>query len=153
MGRLAFDNQAKYTDFTKGYELYVKRSRKNKPVSFDDYRRIVKAYCKHLSEKFDTAGMIDLPCGLGMITTALITRKPKYRDGRFVGFGAMDWNTNTLDGTYKAFGFVYLPRHRKKDNLRCYGFVANRRLFKRIKEAYKSGENRWIPMEFDEKMI
>jgi hypothetical protein len=57
------------------------------------------------------------------------------------------------DGKLKAFGMVYLPRRGKNANLRSYGFVANRALFKRMKNKWNCGFNDWKPIEFNDEMI
>ena len=151
--RLALNGQGHYTDFSGGYDLYVKRSRKGRCVDFAMYRRIVRAYCRLLAERLAADGLADLPCGLGSVSAAVITRKPQYRGKAFVGYGAMDWNTGKYDGKLKAFGMVYLPRRDRNRNLRCLGFVANRRLFRRMKDIYSGGRRPWTPVEFNDDMI
>ena len=151
--RLAFDNMAHYTDFSKGYELYLKRCRNGRPVKESEYRRVVKQYCKALSESLSETGFITLPCDMGTITTAILTRKPQYRGDKFIGFGKKNWETGQYDGTLKAFGIVYMAKHTKNNNLRCYGFVANRRLFQKIKETYDSGSSYIVPADFTDELI
>lgn len=152
MSRLAFHDKGKYTDFNAGYELYCKRCKKE-PVDFKTYKNVVRAYCKHIAERLESDGMVDLPSSLGTLVVSDIRRKPQYRGKKFVGFGKVDWKAGHYDGSNKAVGVVYLPRRDKTNNLRCFGFVANRRLFYRIKEKLESGLCAWKPMEFNETMI
>lgn len=151
--KLAFSGLAHYSDLDKGYELYIKRSRKDACLDLKAYKRAVKHYCKQLAEKLVEEGMVDLPCGLGTIAAAVLTRKPIYIKDKFIGYGKFDWNKKEYDGNLKTFGLVYLPRHRNNDSLRCFGFVANRRLFKTIKAKYTAEENSWIPIDFTDSMI
>lgn len=152
--KLAFSGQARHTDFSDGYALYVKRSRNTATLlSFTEYKRVIRKYCAELAERLLHDGFVDLPCDMGLISAAQITRKPQYRGKRFVGYGAMDWKTGCYDGRLKAFGLVFLPPHNRNRNLRCFGFVGNRRLFQQMKALYKSGNCRWKPMRFDDEMI
>lgn len=151
--KLAFSGQARYTDFEDAYDLYVKRSKKGEYVDASMYSRIVRAYCKLLADKLFEDGMVDLPKGLGSIAAAIITRKPQFRGKTFIGYGKMDWEKGHFDGNLKTFGLVYLPEHEKNPNLRSFGFVANRRLFKRVKERYNSEDCPWQPIEFNDEMI
>lgn len=153
MSRLPFSGQGRYPEYSAGYALYKKRSRKETVVDEIIYRRVVKAYCKALAEEIYKNGMVDLPGRCGMISTATITRRPQYRGDKFIGFGKMDWERGCLDGTYKAFGIVYMPRHDRNSNLRSCGFVANRRLFQRVKGAYEERKVSWIPLEFSDSLI
>ena len=149
--RLAFDNEAHYADLGPGYELYLKRTKKE-PVDEKTYRRVVKTCCRKLADKLVEDGMVDLPCRLGSIAAATLTRRPQYRGKTFIGYGKKDYTTGLYDGTLKAFGIVFLPRRGRNNNLRCYGFVANRRLFKRVKERYDN-DRPWVPVTFDDTMI
>ena len=151
--KLAFSGQGRYADFTKGYDLYVKRSRSGAALDQRSYNRIVRRFCQKLSQQLSENGIVDLPAGLGSIAAAEFTRKPQYRGKRFVGYGKMDWTKGHYDGTLKAFGFAFLPVHGKNDNLRCYGFVANRRLFQKMKGLYEKEECAWTPIAFDDEMI
>ena len=151
--KLAFSGQARYADMTDGYNLYCKRRRQKEPVSLDIYTKVVKDYCRMLAESLEKDGMIDLPSDLGTISAVVIKRKAQYRGKRFYGYGAMDWKRKHLDGRYTAFGLAYLPRMDKTNNLRCYGFVGNRKLFKRMKEMYDNGTNQWVPMQYGNEMI
>lgn len=151
--RFAFDNMAHYTDFSAGYKLYQNRARHCEPVTESIYRKVIKDYCKMIAEELKETGFVSLPSDLGVISTAILTRKPQYRGKKFVGYGRKNWNTGEYDGSLKTFGIVYLPRHGKNDNLRCYGFVANRRLFKDIKEKYESGTSFISPVDFKDEMI
>ena len=83
--KLAFNNEAKYTDFAPGYELYLRRNRTGNPVDEATYRRVLKAYCKMMAERLQNDGIVDLPCGLGSICAALIRKKAQYRNGKFDG--------------------------------------------------------------------
>ena len=151
--RLAFTGQARHTDFRDGYSLYTRRSRNGCCVSEPEYRRIVRAYCGILADRLVNEGMIDLPGTLGSVAAVTITRKPQYIGERFVGYGKMDWEKGHRDGNLKAFGITFLPRRGKNNNLRCYGFVANRRLFKRVKGKFVSGDCGWVPLEFNDDMV
>jgi len=146
--KLAFSGQAHYPDLDAGFELYEKRAKTRLCVDKKTYRRIIKMYCRKLAKRLETDGMIDLPSDLGSIMTAVIRRKPQYRGDKFVGFGKMDWESGHYDGTYKTFGLVFLPNRTKSQNLRCYGYVANRQLFKRVKELYKGAV-----LDFNDNMI
>lgn len=151
---LAFHNEARYPDFDEAYSRYVSGARSRECVSGSEYRRIVREYCSILAERLVADGMVDLPCDLGMISAAKIKRKARYVGKRFVGYGKMDWRGGGLyDGSSDAFGLVFIPTRRKTDNLRCYGFVANRRLFRRMRDMYESGDASWAPMEFNDDMI
>ena len=147
--KLAFDNKAHYTDYSKGYDLY--KSRNNK-LDERTYNRIIRAYCRLIAEELESAGMSDLPCGMGTLAAAIVTRKPQYRGKKFIGYGKMDWEKGHYDGTLKAFALVYLPSHGKNSNLRSFGFVANRELFKRMKNTYNNGGD-WSPLVFTDEMI
>lgn len=151
--KLAFNKQAQYTDFDEGYALYRKRSRKGECVDSATYRRVVRAYCRLLANDFMQNGQVDLPCDMGTIYAAMITRKPQYRGKKFIGYGGIDYKTGMFDGKLKTFGIVYLPRHDKNKNLRCFGFVANQDLFSTTKKLYKNDECDWKPLAFDERMI
>lgn len=151
--KLAFNGQGHYTDYSKGYEIYVRRSRKGGYVDEKTYHRIVRRYCGWLAESLLEYGIIDLPSEMGSIAACTITRKPQYRGKKFIGYGKMDWATGHFDGKLKTFGLVYLPRHTKHKNLRCYGFVANRQLFRRMKGKFEDGASDWHPIEFNDDMI
>lgn len=151
--KLAFSGQARYPDMTDGYELYVKRKRMKDPVDIHIYTAVVKEYCRLLAEDLEKDGLIDLPAGLGTIAAVRMKRKPQYRGKKFIGYGKMDWKRGHYDAELNAFGFAFLPRRDKNNNLRCYGFVANRQLFKRIKKKYDYGLCEWTPMEFGNEMI
>ena len=151
--KLAFNSQAHYTDFSDGYRLYVNRSRKGESVDQKTYNRIIRLYCSSLADRLEEYGIIDLPNEMGMIAAAILTRKPQYRGKTFVGFGKMDWEKGHYDGTLKTFGLVFLPKMGKKQNMRCYGFVANRQLFKRMKARYEQDFCPWSPIVFKDEMI
>lgn len=150
--RLAFDNQAHYTDFAAGYQLYLNRCRNGNPLDEKTYRRVLKMYCKCIAKHLQNAGMADLPNGLGTIAVANIRRNGRWKDGKMIGHGGYDWKNRAPYDTLKTFGIVYLPKH-GKGNLRCYGFVANRRLFKAMKEKYLSGDSGWTLMEYNDEMV
>lgn len=151
--KLTFSGKARYTDFTKGYDLYVKRSRGGVPVDAKTYSRIVREYCRSIADELYRNGIADLPCQLGYIAAATLTRKPQYRGKHFVGYGKWDFEKKCYDGNLKAFGMVYMPRHNKTKNLRCLGFVANRQLFKKMKERHQQYDCPWAPVDFEEDMI
>ena len=150
--KLAFSGKGRYTDFSEAYELYKKRN-PEKALDEKTYKRVIRKYCGKLAARLKEEGMVDLPKGLGSISTALILRKPQYRGKQFVGYGAMDWKKGHRDGKLKAFGLVFLPRRDKNPNLRCFGFVANRRLFQMLSAKYESGNRNWEPIEFNDEMI
>jgi hypothetical protein len=151
--KLAFSGQARYTDFAEAYDLYVKRSRSESHMDETMFHRVIRMYCGLLADALFKDGQVDLPCSMGTIAAAIITRKPQYRGKKFIGFGGRDYKNGGYDGKLKTFGLVYLPRHDKNKNLRCFGFVANRKLFKRIKRAYADETCSWSPITFDTKMI
>ena len=151
--KLAFSGQARYPEMTDGFELYVRRSRKNECVDLHTYTAVVKEYCKMLSEDLKKYGMVDLPCELGSIAAVTIKRRPQFRGKKFVGYGKMDWENGHYDGESKAFGLAFLPKREKTNNLRCYGFVANRRLFKKMKELFGTYDCPWVPIEYGKEMI
>lgn len=151
--RLAFTGEGRYAEFEKSYDEYVKRSKKGDYVDFKTYKRLVKGYCKRLVKRLIEEGMVDLPCDMGSIAAATLTRKLQYRGKKVVGYGKMDWKKGHYDGKLKAFGMVYLPRRGKNANMRSYGFVANRRLFQKMKNIHESGESNWTPIEFNEGMV
>lgn len=151
--KLAFSGEGRYTDFDDAYRLYVSRSKTGQCMDEATYHRVIRLYCKRLAERLCENGIADLPSNMGSIAAATITRKARYRDGKFQGYGKWDWNTKTYDGKLKTFGMVYLPRQDKNNNLRCFGFVANRRLFKKMKAIYESGECPWYPIDFRDEMI
>ena len=151
--KLAFSGQARYPDMTDGYALYCKRTRVGKPVDLNIYTAVVKEYCRMLAEDLKKEGMVDLPTGLGTIAAVTIRRRPQFRGKKFVGYGKMDWKKGHYDGEPEAFGLAFLPKRNKTNNLRCYGFVANRRLFKKMKELYDGFDCPWVPMEYGKEMI
>ena len=149
--KLAFNGQAHYTDFSDGYQLYVNRSRKGQSVDRKTYNRIIRLYCSSLADRLKEYGIIDLPNEIGMIAAATMKRKPQYRGKKFIGYGKMDWEKGHYDGSLKSFGLVFLPKQKK--NLRCYGFVANRELFKEMKRLYDESLCTWSPIAFNDDMI
>lgn len=153
--KLAFNGKAHYTDFEPGYQLYVKRARRDDIFDRATYNRVIRKYCQLLSNRLISNGMVDLPCNLGSISAAVFTRKPQYRGKTFIGYGKMDWKNKRYDGKLKAFGLVYMPRrgNKRQSNLRCYGFVANRNLFKTMKHIYEGENCHWVPVAFNDDMI
>lgn len=151
--KLPFSGEGRYPDFDDGYALYEGRSRTSEVMGRKMYARVVREYCRRLAERLCEEGMVDLPCGLGSVSAAMIKKKGIFRDGKFVGYGAMDWKTGVRDGKLNAFGLVYLPDRRRNENLRCYGFVGNRRLFQKMKKIYEQGFCPWVPIDFNEGMI
>lgn len=151
--KLAFNGEAKYPDFRDGYELYKSRTRSRECLNQKTYNRVVREYCKRLAARLEEEGMVDLPKGLGSIAAVTLERKPQFRGDKFVGYGTMDWKKGHYDGSPQAFGIAFLPDRRKSQNLRCYGFVANRRLFQRMKERSSSFDCPWVPLELNDEMI
>lgn len=151
--KLAFSGQARYPDYDDGYDLYVKRSRTNAYMSKESYKKVIRMYCKVLADRLYETGFIELPSGLGHVAVVTIDRKVKYFGDKRIGLGKMDWGKGRYDGSRKAFGITFLPRRRNKDNLRSYGFVANRRLFKKVKERSEDFTCNWKPLEFNDEMI
>ena len=151
--KLAFSGQGRYPDFDEGYELYKKKASAESMLNKREYRKVVKEYCKRVSDRLLDQGMADLPSEMGTLFAATITRKPQYRGKQFVGYGKMDWKKGHYDGKLKAFGMVYLPRRGKNSNMRSFGFVANRQLFRKMKEKYDSGNANWMPLDFTDEMI
>ena len=151
--KLAFSGEARYPEYDKGYDLYVKRSKSGKYMDKETYKKVIRKYCSVLSDRLYEEGYIELPAGLGAIVPVTIQRKAQYRGKRFIGYGKMDWGKGHYDGSPTAFGVTFLPRRRKKDNLRCYGFVANRKLFKRLKQRSEDYHCPWKPLEFSDEMI
>lgn len=151
--RLALDGQAHYTDFKGGFELYCKRSKKRCFVNETLYRRVIRQYCRLLAERFVRDGMVDLPRDLGSLMCARLTRKPQYRGKQFIGYGKKDWTTGRYDGQLKTFGLIYIPYRGKQENLRCLGYVANRQLFKKIKEQYNKDNSYYGVVDFNDEMI
>lgn len=148
--KLAFSGKARYPDYSLGYELYKKRVKD--PVDEELYSKIVRGYCKGLADRLVKEGVADLP-NVGTIAAAILTRKPQYRGKKFIGYGGMDWEKKEFDGKLKTFGIVFLPARGKNENLRSFGFVANRALFKRMKSGYMEGECSWTPLTFNDDMI
>lgn len=153
MSKLAFSGEGRYPDFTTAYGLYCRRCRTGNPVDEKTYRAVVRKYCGILSDRLLSNGAADFPNGMGTVTAAVIRRKPQFRGKKFIGFGAMDWENGHYDGTIEAFGLVFLPNRTKSENLRCYGFVANRGLFKKMKELWKSDYCPWVPLDFEDSMV
>ena len=150
--KLAFNGEGHYTDFSDGYELYKNRAKTDKYVDAKTYNKIIRMYGSLLADRLLKYGIVDLPNNMGMIAASIIRRRPQYRGKKFIGYGKMDWEKGHRDGSPKVFGMVFLPRHEKK-NMRCYGFVANRQLFKKMKAVYEQDFCPWYPIEFNDEMI
>ena len=153
MVKLAFSGLARYPDYSDGYRYYLAHTRSDNKLSEKDYRRVIREYCKILADRIVETGAVDLPGKLGLIAAASMRRKPQYRGDRFIGYGKMDWDKGHYDGSFYAFGVVYLPNRKASNNLRCLGFVANRQLYKKLKARSGSWECNWKPIEFNEEMI
>ena len=151
--KLTFSGQGRYPDFKSGYELYLRRNRNGSPLDEKTYAKVVREFCRGLAERLEREGCVDLPGDLGTISAAIITRKPIYRGRKFIGYGMYDWKKGEYDGKLKTFGIVFLPKHNDRDSLRAYGFVANRRLYQRMKEMYDGYDCPWTPIDFNEAMI
>jgi len=151
--KLAFSGEARYPVLKDSFHVYSRRVRGRLPVDYKVYCKVVKLYCASLAERLCNEGMADLPSDLGTLYASTIKRKPRYRNGKFDGFGKKDWKNGYYDGTPTAFGVVFLPNRNKSQNLRCYGFVANRALYKRLKGIYESRDCKWVPLEFNDEMI
>jgi len=150
--KLAFSGKGRYPDFEKGYKLYVKRAKTDSVMSQQQYNRVIRAYCRALADELCETGMVELP-HLGNLTVSLFKRRPLYRGKKFIGYGKMNWETREYDGSSKSFGVAFLPRHDKNQNLRCYGFVANRVLYNKLREIYDKFDCPWVPLGFSNEMI
>lgn len=151
--KLAFNGKAHYPNLKDGYDLYAKRTRTRGYISQEQYNSVIRLYCSILAGRLLEEGMVDLPCNLGSICAATMTRKPVYRNGKFIGYGKYDHKTGLYDGNINSFGIVFLPSRDANANLRSYGFVANRELFKRVKSYYVSDDCTWDTIEFNDEMI
>lgn len=151
--KLAFNGKAHYPDYSAGYDLYSSRARSRECVDKKTYNKIIRMYCSSLADRLLNTGMADLPMNIGTIYTSVIFRRPQYRGKKFIGYGKKDWGTGYYDGDPKAFGLVFLPNRDRNANLRCYGFVSNRALFKKLKSLYQSDYCPWTPIEFNNEMI
>lgn len=131
-----FNGKARHTDFSSGYSRYLGRCKKtpdDRVLGKGGYVDVVRAYCKHLADMLEAEGTIDLPCGIGSIVAVSIRRKPTYDKGRNMWRGTR--------GDRYTFGFIFSPRReRGYENFRCYGFRANRELYKRMRKKYDDGE-------------
>lgn len=151
--KLAFSGYGRYPDFTAGYKLYRSRRRGKKEMTEKEYSKVIREYCKILANDLIEYGMVDLPAQLGTLSTVMLTRRPRYMGKQFIGFGKKDWSTGHFDGNLKAFGIAFLPRRTKTNNLRCYGFVANRKLFSAVKKRFLEEECTWSPLDYKDEMI
>lgn len=128
-----FKDKARYPDFDRAYELYLKRSeRASSTMSKGEFIDVIRRYCKSLSDKLERDGFVDLPYDIGSLSAVKIDRKPKY---------------NRTTGKYmpvaegKAFGICFVPRFVKRmENFRSLGIVANRSLYRRMRKKYDDGE-------------
>ena len=150
--KLAFSGEARYPDFDDGYSLYKERSRGRENLDKNTYKKVVREFCKIMKDRLEDEGMVDFPNDLGSIAAINIKRKWKFFGDKLIGLGKKDWKSGNYDGSRYAFGVAFLPNRRKNENLRCYGFVANRKLFKRLKELYDD-DCRWVPLELNDDMI
>jgi len=151
--KLAFSGEARYPEYEDGYALYRKRSKSGSYMDYKTYKKVIREYCKAIAERLRDEGYVQLPADIGALAAVSIERKPQFRGKKFIGYGKMDWEKGHFDGSNKAFGITFLPRMRKKNNLRCYGFVANRQLFKRVKAESERYQCKWRPLEFSDEMI
>ena len=151
--KLAFNGKAHYPNLKEGYSLYAERTRTRVNLTPEQYNKVIKLYCSILAGRLLENGVVDLPGNIGSIYASVINRNAQYRGNKFIGYGKMDYGTGFYDGTMKAFGFVFLPNRKANQNLRSYGFVANRRLFKKIKGLYESDYCPWMPIEFNDDII
>lgn len=149
--KLAFSGYGRYAKYDDGYVLYCSRARSKDVVTKSQYMSIVKMYCKLIADEIEKTGFAELPY-IGNIMCAEIDRKPQYRGNKFIGYGKRDYSKGgEYDGSIKAFGVVYMPNRDATCNLRCLGFVANRRLFKKLKKH--NTENEYMLVPFNDDMI
>ena len=146
-----FINKARYPDLTNGYLLYRNRSSLTPPerlLTEAQFNRVIKRYCKRLATMVEDCGVADLPCDMGAIVAVNIKKRPVYdaREKKFKPARSVDWDKTreTKSMVYKydpnTFGFVFAPKHIRGRNIfRCFGFVANKSLYKRMREKYNDG--------------
>lgn len=101
-----------------------------------------------LADRLEKEGMVDLPSDIGMLAAVNIRKRPVYdkREGKYRPARSIDWDKVRETGTmaYKdspnTFGFVFVPKHlRKRAIFRCFGFVANKSLYKKLRQEYNKG--------------
>lgn len=130
-----FEGKARRADYGPGYARYLSRCVKTpKDRVLDDkaYGKVIQAYCQHLADTLENQGIIDLPSGMGSIVAVRIRLKPQYNKAMGKWF--------TKGTNPHSFGFIYTPRREKGyENLRCYGYRANRRLYDRMRKKYDDG--------------
>ena len=143
-----FKDEARYPDMTEGYALYRNRSANTPESRIMDmvtYSRVVKKFCRELSERLEAEGMTDFPSDMGSVAAVRIRKKPVYdrRTGRFRPSCSVDWNETRRIGTIvkrdggQTLGFVFLPKRTKgRDNFRCFGIRANKALYRRMKSVF-----------------
>lgn len=146
-----FVNKAKYPDLSNGYLLYRNRSSltpTDRLLAEQKFNRVVKKYCKELATRIEEQGVADLPSDIGALVAVNIRKRPVYdkREKKFRPARNVDWNKTreTKEIVYKTdpntFGFVFVPKHVKGRNIfRCFGFVANKSLYKRLRSKYNDG--------------
>ena len=131
-----FNGKAHHPNFDAGYRRYLGRSKKtpdSRIFGKGEYVDVVRSYCQHLADMLESDGMIDLPCGIGSIVAVSIRRKPTYDKTRNAWRGTK--------GDKYTFDFIFSPRRESGyENFRCYGFRANRELYKKKKKKYDDGE-------------
>jgi len=145
-----FNGKARYPDFDKPYELYLKRSERSFSVlSKGMFIDIVRRYCKRLSEELDSNGYVDLPLDIGALSAVRISRTPKYdrTNKRYISADTIDWAETKRSGSIvrkhdnRTFGICFLPKRAKgMENFRAFGIVANRQLYRRMKNRFDDGE-------------
>lgn len=156
---IPFKGEERYPDLKPGYELYSKRAyrtpEKNR-LSEAEFSRIVKAYCKLLSERLVNEGFIELPYDIGAVAAVKIRRTPKFDPIRksWRTADSIDWKETKKAGRIvrkdeqETIGFAFVPKHAKgRDIFRCFGIRSNRMLYDKVKERYDSGELRLTNIE------
>lgn len=148
---MPFTHKAKYPDLTNGYLLYRNRSSltpSDRLLTEQQFNRIVKKYCKHLACNVEECGVADLPSDIGAVVAVSIKKRPFYdtREKKFKPARSIDWNKTreTKELVYKTdpntFGFMFVPkRMRGMGIFRCFGFAANKSLYKRLRAKYNDG--------------
>lgn len=145
-----FNGKARYTDFDRPYELYVRRAERasGKVLSKGEFIDVVRRYCKSLSDKLECTGFVDLPFDIGSLSAVKITRTPKYNrtTKKYSSADNIDWSETkrtgvlTRKGDNITFGICFLPKRIKgMENFRSLGIVANRQLYRRMKKKFDDG--------------
>lgn len=132
-----FNGKALKPNFRAGYERYLRRcvkTPKDRVLSFSQYVKSVRSYCKMLANRLEQEGTTDLPCGIGSVVAVSIRRKPIY------DATAKKWRSKTRDNGPYAFGFIFSPRRDiGNGNLRCYGIRVNAQLYTRMRKRFNDG--------------